>query len=260
VLTRPVQVRTCREADDDPSFPRLHLRLVDAFGVTHVDDGVVHLAPLCERLITFLAVRGPSPRHQLAFQLWSDRSEEHALSCLRTALWRLPRPGGDQLVRADATTLRLADSVDVDVHRRYAEAAAWADGTRPPAGLKIDGFAADILRGWYEDWAIMEQERYRQMRLHMLERLSRWATRSGRFADAIMAGGLAAEGGPLRESAHRCLVRAHLAEGNLDEAVRQVRSFLAELRAADLPVRLSSAMIELLPHDAVRLLAPSADR
>ena len=97
------------------------------------------------------------------------------------------------------------------------------------------------------------------MRLHVLERLSTWAARSGRFADAIVVGLLAVEGGPLRESAHRCVVRAHLAEGNVDEAVRQVAAYLAELDAADLPRRLSPAMTDLLPDDALaRLTLPAA--
>jgi DNA-binding SARP family transcriptional activator len=219
---------------------------------------VVRLAPLGERIITFLAVRGPSSRPYLAFRFWPDQLENHSLSCLRTALWRLPRPCDDPLVRVDATTLRLAGHVEVDARRRYAEAAAWTDAVEPPPGLAMNAFTADILPGCYDDWAIMERERFRQMRLHVLERLSESATRSGRFADAIAAGLRAVEGGPLRESAHRCVVRAHLAEGNIDEAVRQVGVYLAELSGADLPRRLSSAMTELVPDEALRLLARRA--
>ena len=180
------------------------------------------------------------------------------MNCLRTALWRLPRPDDDALVQADSTSLRLAEHVAVDAKQRYAEAAEWAEAAAPPAGLTLSAFTADILPGWYDDWALIERERFRQMRLHVLERLSEWATRSGCFAEAIAAGLQAVEGGPLRESAHRCVVRAHLAEGNVDEAVRQVMAYLAELSAADLPRRLSFVMTELLPDDALRLLVPPA--
>lgn len=238
----------------------LQLRLVDGFRAVHRDCGAVPLAPLGERLVTFLAIRGSSSRQYVAFRLWPDHLEDQSLGCLRTALWRLPRPGGDALVQADATTLRLADGVDVDVRRRYAQAAAWAEGNEPPAGIETDGFAADLLPGWYDDWAIMERERYRQMRLHVLERLSTWATRSGQLTEAITAGLRAVEGGPLRESARRCLVRAYLAEGNVDEAVGELTAYLAELAAADLPRRLSPAMTALLPDGVLRLLAPRAPR
>jgi DNA-binding SARP family transcriptional activator len=260
VLTRPAHNRICHKADEFAPIPRLQLHLTGGFRMVHRSIGVVALAPLGERLVTFLAMRGPTSRQHLAFQLWPDQPEDHSLSCLRTALWRLPRPDDDPLVQTDATTLLLANHVEVDAHMRYAEAAAWVDATEPPAGLTLNAFTADILPGWYDDWAIIERERFRQMRLHVLERLSEWATISGRFAEAITAGLRAVEGGPLRESAHRCLVRAHLAEGNVDEAVRQVTAYLAELSAAGLPHRLSSSMTALLPDDALRLLAPPAAR
>ena len=238
-----------------PDRIRCLLRLVAGFRVVHRDDGGVPLAPVGERLVAFLAVRGTSPRPYVAFRLWPDHAEDHALGCLRSALWRLPRPGGDALVEADALTLRLSGGVDVDVHQQSAQAAGGTEGGEPPAGIGAEDYAADLLPGWYDDWAIMERERYRQMRLHVLERLSAWATRSGRFSDAVTAGLLAVEGGPLRESARRCLVGAHLAEGNVDEAVRQVADYLAELAAADLPRTLSPAMIELLPPGVLRLVA-----
>ena len=56
-------------------------------------------------------------------------------------------------------------------------------------------------------------------------------TGAGRFAEAFELGLAALAGEPLRESAHRALVRVHLAEGNVGEAVRQYelcRSLLRE--------------------------------
>ncbi len=44
-----------------------------------------------------------------------------------------------------------------------------------------------------------------------------------RFAEAIEAGLSAVLGEPLRESAHRSLIRAYLAEGNSGEAIRQLQ-------------------------------------
>jgi DNA-binding SARP family transcriptional activator len=48
---------------------------------------------------------------------------------------------------------------------------------------------------------------------------------SGRFGEAVQAGLAAVKAEPLRESAQRSLIRAHLAEGNLGEALRQYHSF-----------------------------------
>lgn len=252
--------RPAQGPNDHSAVPTVELLLVNGFCAVHHRDGEVEISPASRRLITLLALRGPLPRHYVAFRLWPDHFEDQALACLRTTLWRLPRFDDAAFVRAEASMLRLGDTVEVDANRCCAEAAAWASDAAPPAGLDMNRFAADILPGWYDDWAIMERERFRQMRLHVLERLATWATCSGRFTEAIAAGLRAVEGGPLRESAHRCLVRAHLAEGNLDEAVRHVATYLAELGRSGLPRWLSPAMTDLLPDHALRRLAPSMDR
>nr|WP_253942640.1 bacterial transcriptional activator domain-containing protein [Nocardioides sp. zg-1230] len=85
--------------------------------------------------------------------------------------------------------------------------------------------AVDLLPGWYDDWVIYERERLRQRLLHALESLSRTLAKSRLFAQAIE---VALEGvriDPLRESALRVLVEAHLAEGNLCEARRIYRDY-----------------------------------
>ncbi|MGH8905014.1 MAG: AfsR/SARP family transcriptional regulator [Egibacteraceae bacterium] len=50
-------------------------------------------------------------------------------------------------------------------------------------------------------------------------------TAEGRYSQAIDAGLAAIAGEPLRESAHRALIRAYLAEGNPSEALRQYRIY-----------------------------------
>ena len=52
---------------------------------------------------------------------------------------------------------------------------------------------------------------------------------------------------PLRESAHRTLVRIHLAQGNVAEAVRAYESFRA-LLAADLGVEPTGQMNTLVSN------------
>jgi len=79
----------------------------------------------------------------------------------------------------------------------------------------------DVLPDWYDDWALVERERFRQIRLHALERLCQRLASEGVHGEAIAAGLHAVQAEPLRESAHRALIQAHLAEGNLVEALRQ---------------------------------------
>ena len=92
------------------------------------------------------------------------------------------------------------------------------------------GDALDLLPGWSEDWVIFEREHIRQRLLHALEALSRHLVAVGRCADAVNAAMWAVGAGPLRESAIRVLIEAHLAEGNLVEARRVYQAYRDTVR------------------------------
>jgi DNA-binding SARP family transcriptional activator len=81
--------------------------------------------------------------------------------------------------------------------------------------------------------------------MHSLEALCVRLTKAGRHALAIDAGLAAVACEPLRESAQRVLIEAHLAEGNVFEAVRQYDSFRALLRES-LRIEPSAALRELV--------------
>jgi DNA-binding SARP family transcriptional activator len=88
----------------------------------------------------------------------------------------------------------------------------------------------DLLPGWYDDWVIFERERIRQRLLHALEALSQRLVAAGRWADAVEAAISAVSADPLRESANRVLIEAHLAEGNLVEAHRAYERYRDTVR------------------------------
>lgn len=224
---------------------RLELRLLGGFALIRQRSEVV-LAPQSERLLALLALRERVPRDTVAFRLWPEASEEKAHACLRSTLWRLPKPGGEVLVRGGVGRLYLNDCVFTDVEYVQAVVTAWATASPPPDGVRTCALRSDLLPSWYDDWLLIDRERHRQLRLHALERLSTWHTNHGAYAEAIEAGLEAVAGDPLRESAHRCLVRAHLGEGNVSEAIRQTRVYLDLVAEAGLPARLSPQLEELL--------------
>src|SRR5260370_18507980 len=80
---------------------------------------------------------------------------------------------------------------------------------------------ADVLPDWYEDWVLIEQERFRQLRLHALETLCEQLIAAGRYAVAVDAGMAAVAGEPLPERAQRVLIKAHLCKGKATEAAKQ---------------------------------------
>ena len=71
--------------------------------------GPVRVQRSGQRLLALLALqRRPLERLYVAGTLWLDASEERAGASLRSALWRLPQPGGSPVVQTSVTHLRLA--------------------------------------------------------------------------------------------------------------------------------------------------------
>lgn len=204
---------------------RASLSLLGGFELT-VDGEKVTLPMPAQRLLAFVALGDrPMLRTYVAETLWLESSEERASGSLRSALWRLRRPGLE-LVDASSRQLCLASDVvlDVRVLERWAhEALELRDefGNVPAYISEVsNAITGDLLPDWYDDWLMVERERLRELRVRALERVCERHTRAGRFREAIETGFAAVNAEPLRESAHRCLVRVYLAEGNQAEALR----------------------------------------
>jgi DNA-binding SARP family transcriptional activator len=187
------------------------------------DGEPVSLPLTAQRLLAFLAVQEhPLQRLYVAGMLWTDATDARAAASLRSSLWRLHRPG-HELVVSTATHLRLAPGVDVDVHRASEFARRVLDGSADVDGVVAPeaALSGELLPDWYDEWLLFERERFRQLGLHALEQLANRFLALGRPGRALGAALAAVRGEPLRESAHRTLIRVHLAEGNAGEALRQ---------------------------------------
>lgn len=186
-----------------------------------------------KRLLVFIALNsGRVDRRFAAGSLWPGGSDERAAGNLRSALWRL-RCAGIDLVDSDRQGLMLRPGTIVDIRMVWEWAGRLADGTATPADLCVvhwPNVALDLLPGWYDDWVIFERERIRQRLLHGLEMLSRRLAAADRCGEAIEAAMLAVSADPLRESASRVLIEAHLAEGNLIEARRAFERYRSIVR------------------------------
>jgi DNA-binding SARP family transcriptional activator len=176
-----------------------------------------------KRLLVFMALHGRRvDRRHVAGMLWPNGDDERASGNLRSALWRLKGAGIDVL-DADKVALALRADVEVDVNLLSQWSERLINGTAPRGELKIWPEAlqaVDLLPGWYDDWVIFARERLRQRLLHGLEALSRRLRECGCLGDAVEAAVTAASLEPLRESAQMVLIEAHLAEGNVNEALR----------------------------------------
>jgi DNA-binding SARP family transcriptional activator len=91
--------------------------------------------------------------------------------------------------------------------------------------------------------------------MHALEAVATRLADVGHYGAAVQAAHLALRADPLRETAHRTLVRLHLAEGNVADAVRAYRRF-REMLHDELGVLPTARMTQLFEQvDGARLAA-----
>jgi DNA-binding SARP family transcriptional activator len=203
----------------------VELSLLGSFVLT-IGGRVVPVLPTAQRLIAYLAVQSrPAHRPRVAAVLWPDTPPSRAGANLRSALWRTQRLCL-HLIAADAQHLMLDPGVVVDLRRGQRLADRLLDSGRDcadilHAGARAD-LAEDLLPAWADEgWLAVEREHFRQLRLHALEAMGDRLIAAGRPGEAVAAGLAAVAAEPLRESAHRAVIRAHLAAGNRWAAARQ---------------------------------------
>jgi len=230
---------------DGASLPSWRLSLLGAWQLC-VQDNVADIGTNAQRLLALIALHGACDRSYVSGILWPDCSDQHAQANLRATLSRLHRRHVDHIIHLDNRVLSLREQVRVDVWDLIATASAVLDGRRrPPDRCTLRELCVnDLLVGWYEDWVQRERERLRQLRLHALETLSDQLLATGNAMAAVEAALEAAALEPLRESAHRAVIRAYLVEGNRGEALRQLGK-LQRLLLEELDIRPSTMVTDL---------------
>jgi DNA-binding SARP family transcriptional activator len=236
----------------------LRLQLLDGFYL-EADGREQVLSASSRRLVAHLALRGRPSRASVAGQLWPEVSEEHAHGSLRAALHRL-QAACPRVVRYASGALWLDDVIQVDVREvtRWAHRMISRDGDFDAAPAPPSTYASELLPGWYEEWVLQEREQFRQLRLHALEVLCDRLAAAGCFGEALYAGHSALREEPLRESAHRAVIRVHLAEGNLVEALRQFQRYREHLRA-EIGIEPTKLITDLFNGYSVHLISPAEE-
>jgi predicted ATPase/DNA-binding SARP family transcriptional activator len=201
-------------------------------------------------------------RSWLAALLWPDSETEQGLAYLRQSLTNLRAalgPEGCRLVSPGHRTLAL-DLVGTEVDLLEFDRAV-ADGTAASLRRAVELHGGPLLEGCAEEWIAGERQARQEAFLGALERLSALALEEGDYpaAQAMARRAIAAE--PLRESAHRHLLRALAAAGDFAAvlaAYRELRDYLhRELHSA--PSAETAALYEeLRARERQRATPPAA--
>jgi DNA-binding SARP family transcriptional activator len=233
-----------------PDTVSLNLRLIHDFELRFGNE-LVHMSPSSQRLLGFVALHDrPVRRSTVSGTLWLDSPEDRANASLRSALWRTPAPGGINVLAASGTHLWLNAQIRVDLHAAIARAQILLDEPELNVAAidvanELHHFSGDLLPGWYDDWLVMERERFHCLRLQVLDKLGEQLCAYGRLGDALRVGLAAVQAEPLRETAHRLVMRVHLEQGNIAEAIRQYQ-FYERTLARELGAVPSGAMRKLI--------------
>lgn len=212
-----------------------------------------------QRLVAFLALqRSPPLREYIAGAVWGECTQDRANGNVRTALWRTRSIVPGLIATPEPRHLSIAHDARIDLsevkvraRRIVSDRSSCSDDD-----LIAFPFAVDLLPGWYDDWVTVEREHIRQIRLHTLEAISAELLTRRRFAEAMEAAMTAVDLDPMRESAQRCVIRVHLAEGNRSEALLHYQHYRSLLHH-QLGIEPSEQLGALVPDYAALIDNPS---
>jgi DNA-binding SARP family transcriptional activator len=201
-----------------------------------------------KRLVAYVALHDrDGARQRAARALWPTVAAHRAAGNLRSAIWRLQGCRTPVLV-GEGRDSSLHPDLRVDVEEVRSWAGRIRTGTAGHGDLDVPQQAVralDLLPGWYDDWVCIERDQLRADLLDAMDALALLLVRADRWADAVEAALSAVSVEPLRESAQRVLIEAHLAEGNRCEAWRSFTSY-RDLLVRELGVRPSLELRRLV--------------
>jgi DNA-binding SARP family transcriptional activator len=192
------------------------------------------LRPRAQRLLAFLLLNRQTAlsREHIAFSLWPDELEEHALGILRRALSdmraTLPRLDSGDWIAATRNDIhwdaRAPFVLDVAEFDKRIQAGS-------PTALygAIQLYTADLLEDWDDEWIQPERLRLRQMQFLALLKLAAHHRALAEYDAALGLVRRALALDPLSESAERELITLLYLGGDRAAALAEYDRFLALL-------------------------------
>ncbi len=204
------------------------------------DGQVIDLPGRQERaLLAYLAMPAGEPRSRdkLAGMLWSERGDKQARDSLKQAMLRLRKvvDGAGPALLSDREFVSLdpaAVSIDVAEFERLigeGTAKAVAEAMSFYRGELLDGL--EVRDPTFEEWLLMERQRLRDLaREALAAALARHMANEAHDQAAPVARRLVVLD-PLREDAHRALMRIYAQQGQTALALKQYQTCRDRLQA-----------------------------
>lgn len=217
---------------------------ISLFGRVQIDhdswSSKIKVTPKAQILLGYLLLQGPRShsRERLAEIFWRDQTPQRARRCLRTTLWRL-RSALEPEKTSPGTYLLTTTNDEIGFNW---DSNHWLDVTafeqqlevvlaQSPQALQttdvqtlektLDLYQGDLLEGFYDNWAVREQERLHALYLDGLEHLMCYYQHQALYAQGVAVGQQILAQEPLHEEIHREVMRLYLASGQRALAVQQ---------------------------------------
>lgn len=263
-------------ANPDQAASRVKLRFLGGCDVAGRDGPIRLESAKTTALLAYLAIQGtPQTRQKLMGLLWADLPEVNAARNLRHALWNLKKslaPSGTTCIRTthQAVAFEPAAGIWLDVSE-FREACQNIKKPEPlttiemeSLGAAVEHYRGDLLDGFYadgatgfEDWLLVERERFRTMELEALQRLAVLHRQRGEYGASLLFARRMLALDPWREEAHRIVMDLLARAGHRSAALAQYetcRRVLAEELHAE-PTRETTALYESIRDAATGAVA-----
>ena len=242
----------------------IQLQLLGGFSIGAVDGAPLGPLPRKARaLIAYLALASPpiQSRHRMAGLFWPDFGEAQARASLRQALTTIRKQAGNLLLSDQETVGLVSGAIRVDVveFESLADRDSLDDQQRAISlyrGDFLDGFQSDTSA--FDQWLSTERARLHQRAIDLTGRVLERHESEGRIEAAVALATRIVALDPLREDAHRALMRLYVSQGRPALAMKQYRSLRVALQR-ELGVSPDPETTSQYRRIAQERQAPSAD-
>ena len=254
-------------ANQDRAASRVKLRFLGGCEVGGPGGPIRLESAKTMALLAYLAIQGtPQTRQKLMGFLWADLPEKNAARNLRHALWNLKKslaPSGTECIRTTHQAVAFEPVSGIWLDTAEFRRACENLGERSPhaaiemesLGAAVELYRGDLLDGFYadgapafEEWLLIQRERFRAMALTALQRLAILHRQRGDYGAGLLFARRMLALDPWREEAHRVVMDLLARAGHRSTALAQYetcRQVLAEEFHAE-PTAETTALYETI--------------
>ena len=148
-------------------------------------------------------------REKLAGLLWPDASESNARSNLRHTLWRLRKAIGAEYLISDKISISFNKDSEFWLDAALIEVGDGVEDSSDGLIQIVSSYGGELLPGFYDDWVILERERFRSLFERRIQSLLDRLVEELNWTKVLEWGERWIALGQVPETAYRALMIAH---------------------------------------------------